>query len=458
MRTRYGGCRLEWLLGLSISALHMSLLPDTASLVVALMTAGTGTIFFWYDRDSLATRALSACLLAIGIRLLFSGADDAASGHAWAWLLKALTLTLESGAIFAAIEWGRRIGLTAQNGPPRAVKGLFLASKILIAVYWGLGLGYLAIAPEMAIGDSTGVVRARGIEFAIFAPILGTSILLTGIAIATLRLSRRIDSAELIRLRALSIAGPFLLAALIFSGAIIHVTLTLGLLVFLWGSVKYLLVQTKRGEFMRQFLSPEVARVVQQNGIKDTLKRERRVLSVVICDLRGFTNYARQRDSEEVVTLLERFYQVVGDAAEKHGGTVKDHAGDGVLVLVGAPLALGDHAHRAVLIGQEIQKEIGAVIDGAEPALGLGVGIATGNLTIGAIQGAGRLEYVAVGTAVNLAARLCDRAEHGEILSDTRTIEFIEADAGIRTLERQPEALKGFAEPIPVVAIGLAQS
>lgn len=431
----------------------MSLLPDTASLVVALMTAGTGAIFFWHDRANAATRALSTCLLAIGIRLLFAGADTPESIDAWDWLLKVVTITLESGAILAGIEWGRRISLTAKPRPPRAVLGLFLSSKIMIAVYWGLSLGYLAIAPEMSIEDSDGVVGARGIEFAIFAPILGTSMLLAGIAMVTLRLSRRIDTAEIIRLRALAIAGPLLLLALIFNDGFVHVTLTLGLLVFLSGSISYLLVQTKRGEFMRQFLSPEVARVVQQDGIKQTLKRERRVLSVVICDLRGFTNYARQHDSEDVVKLLEQFYQVVGDAAEKHGGTVKDHAGDGVLVLVGAPLALEDHAQRAVLIAKEIQAEIGAVIDGAEPTLGLGVGLATGNLTIGAIRGAGRLEYVAVGSAVNLAARLCDRAEHGEILSDTRTVESLSKDSQLATLERSPEPLKGFAEPIPVRSI-----
>jgi class 3 adenylate cyclase len=417
------------------------------------MTAGTGAIFFWHDRDSPATRALSVCLLAIGVRLLFAGADTPTSVDAWDWLLKAVTLTLESTAIFAGIEWGRRIGQTAKPRPPMAVTGLFRASQILITVYWGLTLGYLAIAPEMSIADSSGIVRARGIEFAIFAPILGTSMLLATIAITTLRFSSRIDPAEIIRLRALTIAGPLLLMALIFSGGIIHVTLTLGLLVFLSGSVSYLLVQTKRGEFMRQFLSPEVAKVVQQDGLKQTLKRERRVLSVVICDLRGFTNYARQHDSDDVVTLLEKFYRVVGEAAAKHGGTVKDHAGDGVLILVGAPLAVEDHAHRAVLIGQEMQRKIGEVINGAEPALGLGVGIATGNLTIGAIRGAGRLEYVAVGSAVNLASRLCDRAGHGEILSDTRTVESIDIELGVSSESRPPEQLKGFAEPIEVCAI-----
>lgn len=431
----------------------MSVLPDTASLVVALMTAGSGTIFFWHDRNSPATRVLSACLLLIGARLFFSGVDSQAQADVGGVLLTLGLFTLEAGAIFAGIEWGRQISLTAKPGPPKASSGLFIVAKILIVVYWGLEILYLAIAPELAMSDKSGVVSTRGAEFAVFAPILGTAMLLVGIAMITLRFSRRIDRAELIRLRALAIAGPLLLAALVFSGTILYVLLTLGLLVFISGSVSYLRVQTKRGEFMRQFLSPDVARMVQQNGVQDTLKRERRLLSVVICDLRGFTQYARVHDSDDVVTLLERFYKVVGDAAEKHGGTVKDHAGDGVLVLVGAPLVVKEHARQAVLIGQEIQRNMGRVIGGAVPTLGLGVGIATGTLTIGAIHGAGRLEYVAVGTAVNLAARLCDRAVDGEILSDIRTTESIGAGCEIDTEARQPETLKGFSEPIPVRAI-----
>ncbi len=427
--------------------------PDTATFVVGLMTAGTGGIFFWHDRQSTTSRALSLCLVAIGLRLFLSGADSIAIDGPTGWLVRAATMTLESVAILAGLDWGRRIGETASKNPPRAVKGLFLAAQILTLIYWGLSLGYLAIAPEQASTDSGGVVRVRGIEFAIFAPVLGTSMLLAGIAISILRFSGRIDPAESARLLSLSVAGPLLLAALVFSGPIIPITLTLGLLVFLSGSLRYLVIQSQRGQFMSQFLSPEVARMVRLEGINQTLKRERRVLSVVICDLRGFTQYARENDSEAVVQLLERFYKVVGKAAEKYAGTVKDHAGDGVLILVGAPLAVPDHAHQAVLLSLQIARDVKAVIRDTTPKLGLGIGVATGNLTIGAIRGAGRLEYVAVGNAVNLASRLCNRAESGEILSDARTLEGIPLDSVIPSEERPPEKLKGFPELIPVRAL-----
>jgi class 3 adenylate cyclase len=72
---------------------------------------------------------------------------------------------------------------------------------------------------------------------------------------------------------------------------------------------------------------------------------------------------------------------------------------------------------------------------------------------VGAIRGAGRFEYVAVGNVVNLAARLCDRAEDGEILADKRTIDALIIDDPVLVEERDPERLKGFEEPVPVAAL-----
>lgn len=92
----------------------------------------------------------------------------------------------------------------------------------------------------------------------------------------------------------------------------------------------------------------------------------------------------------------------------------------------------------------------------AAPGVGLGIGVATGTTTVGAIRGAGRLEYVAVGNAVNLAARLCMRAEDGEILTDRRTSEELRGEAAVRISQRAPEGLKGFPEPIPVCALAPA--
>lgn len=418
--------------------------------LIGLLIAGTALIFQLADGDSPSTRALSLCLTAISLAV-FIGTRDRGFGST-----ESVSGALAGGffevlAILAGIEWGRRIGLTTQGRIRTAGNVLQRSAQILVLVYGGLLFGYILIFPEHAVAPVSGPVRLRGVEFAVFAPVLGTGILLSAIGLILLRFLHT-DRAETVRLRALQWAAPFLLAALVLADDYVPLALMGGLLVFLYGSIRYLMIQSRRGQFMSQFLSPEVARLVRNTGVEQVMRRERRVLSVVMCDLRGFTAYARQQDSDAVASLLERYYAVVGRVTAAHGGTVKDHAGDGVLILVGAPLPLADHAPRALHLGLALIEELRELL--RDSGLGVGVGIATGNTTVGAIRGAGRLEYVAVGNAVNLAARLSARAEAGEVLSDRRTAD---ASENVQSEPRPPEQLKGFVEPVPVCAIRAAQ-
>jgi class 3 adenylate cyclase len=297
-------------------------------------------------------------------------------------------------------------------------------------------------------------MRLSGLEWAIFTPVLGSSILLSAIAVVML-LVVSADPVECGRLRALIISTPFLLGGLALAERFVPISIAVGLLIFLGGTVRYYIVQAQRGEFMSQFLSPEVARVVNLQGMSQLTRRERRQLSVVVCDLRGFTRFASERVSDEVMDLLQRFYRLAGEVAARHGGTVKDHAGDGLLILVGAPLPVKDHAQAAARLALELMREAQPLLR-HEGELGLGIGVASGHLTVGAIQGAGRLEYVAVGNAVNLAARLCQRAEAGEVLCDRRTHEALLDLPGLSALTREPERFKGFDDPLPVYALAQA--
>lgn len=422
---------------------------NSAYLIVAVMMAGTAAIFAICDWGTRSTRALALCLLAIAgaslLNVLRGGGLALTVPDA---LLDRLFKML---AILAGIEWGRRIGLTAQSRARLAANVLFRVGQLLALIYGLLAMGYVLLMPDKALHAQTGVVNVRPLEFAVFAPLLGSAVICALIAGVMLRWMR-IDRAELARLRALMFAGPFLLAGLVVSPALVPLSLSLGLLIFLLGSVRYLMIQGQRGLFMGQFLSPEVARMVRSDGLARALKRERRSVSVVVCDLRGFTAYARERDSDAVAVFLERFYERVGKASARHGGTVKDHAGDGVLILVGAPLPYKDHAQRATRLALDLMDDFQATLAPLVPGVGLGIGLATGKLTIGAIRGARRLEYVAVGNAVNLAARLCMRAEPGEILSDQRSADEARA-RGLRAEQRAPETLKGFPEPIAICAL-----
>lgn len=430
------------------------MLPDPAFLIVALMMTGTGVIFFTLDRRNSASRALAVCIIAIGIRVFFSGPEFEEGPPSV--FFNAIFALLEGLAIMAGIAWGQTVAQTGTFPAPRWSLWLFRAAQILVVVYTIMRFVFVIAWPESAAVDTEGFSRISGLQWAIFAPVLLTGVGLVTIALMGAR-SVQIDITELVRLRALAAAGPFLLAALFLQENLIPFTLTVGFLIFLAGSVRYLILQGRRGQFMRQFLSPEVALMVQTEGVERTLQRQRQVLSVVSCDLRGFTAFSRTNDTDAVVELLESYYEMVGDIARKHGGTIKDHAGDGVLILMGAPVLFEDHAQRAVLMALDIVRAVQTLLKEIAPSVGIGAGVSTGRMTVGAIHGAGRLEYVAVGNPVNLASRLCDRALNGEVLADRRTIDMAADGVGkeFHFQELKPEPLKGFDEPIPVCGVSV---
>lgn len=425
---------------------------DLSLLIVALLSLGLAIIVFVTDPRSRTSRALALAMSAIGLDVLIAGVARDAGLLPPLWI-ETINAVLESVAILAGIEWGRRIGESSVAGVWRKVVNvLFRISQSMIVIYGFMRLGYSILAPELAVADQSGFVRTSGLEFALFTPFLGVSMLFSGIAIVILFFVQS-DRAESVRLRALLAAAPFLLLALMLNEHWLALSLTIGLLLFLYGSVRYLIIQSERGQFMSQFISPEVTRMMRAEGPDALLHRERRRISVVVCDIRGFTAYARTRDSSQVVDLLEAFYKAVGQVTDAHQSTVKDHAGDGILILVGAPETLTNTALVAIALAQDIMRQARPLLLAQSEELGLGVGVATGNTTIGTIQGAGRLEYVAVGNAVNLAARLCQRAEDGEVLLDEGTRRALAVEHDFSVQDRAPEPLKGFAEPVPVYSL-----
>ena len=430
--------------------------PESSAFwVLALLAGGIGFIFLWTDWASRPSRALAMCFMLIGARVALAPFDNNGVHSTGDWWLMALTLVIEMFAILYGVEWTRRVGISTGTRLRRTINTLFRISQALVLVYGGLSIGYLAIAPEMAGSDVPGTFRVRGLEWAIFAPVLGSSMLFAMIASLMLRFTRR-DKAESVRLDALGLAAPFLLGGLVVETRLVPIIVTMGLLIFLSGSVRYLIIHNRRGQSMRQFLSPEVAKLLSSEGVEKAMRRERREISVVFCDLRGFTAYARQQDSEKVMDLLERYYREVGSVSNAHGGTVKDHAGDGVLILVGAPLPDAKHAAKAARLAVALSEQVGLFLRTAAPELSVGIGVASGEATVGAIRGAGRHEYVAVGTVMNLAARLCQRAGAGVVLSDEATVAALRELSVLKYAADEPESLKGFATPVAVYRLSPA--
>jgi adenylate cyclase len=176
------------------------------------------------------------------------------------------------------------------------------------------------------------------------------------------------------------------------------------------------------------------------------------VVSVVSVDIRGFTAFAQANPPEKVMRLLRDFYASLGAAAAESGGTIKDLAGDGALILIGAPVEFEDHARRALGLGRRLQDKSRNVVRKYSPKLGLGVGVATGEVAVGIVGQGARYEYVAVGPAVNLASRLCDEAKDGQIRVDADTL----TQAG-EALPKKSElrTLKGVGTEVPTYALDL---
>ena len=204
---------------------------------------------------------------------------------------------------------------------------------------------------------------------------------------------------------------------------------------------------------LRRFLSPQLAELVASGNV-DVLESHRREVTVVFCDLRGFTPFAETAEPEEVMAVLREYHAVLGELIFRFEGTLERFTGDGIMVFFNDPVPCIDPAERAVRMAVAMRGRVGELIGGWGRRgyhLELGVGIAQGYATLGTIGFEGRYDYAAIGPVTNLAARLCAEAAGGQILITQRV--QAETEHLTRT-ERLPDlALKGFARPVPTFSV-----
>jgi class 3 adenylate cyclase len=209
-------------------------------------------------------------------------------------------------------------------------------------------------------------------------------------------------------------------------------------------------VEIERASRLKRFLSPQVANLVLASPTMEALESHRREVTVVFCDLRGFTAFAETTEPEEVMAVLREYHAALGALIHEFQGTLERFVGDGVLVLFNDPIPCSDPCLRGARMAAAMRArlaELSARWRASGHALGFGVGIAHGYATLGTIGFEGRSDYSAIGTVVNLAARLCAEAGDGHILVDSRVRSAIE-DAG--TLEPAGDlALKGIHRVVP---------
>jgi len=209
------------------------------------------------------------------------------------------------------------------------------------------------------------------------------------------------------------------------------------------------LSQLERLGRLKRFFSPQLAELIVAGGADDPLETHRRDVTVVFLDLRGFTAFAETAEPEELMGVLHEYHAAMGQAVMEHEGTLECFIGDGMMVLFNDPVPVPDPQARAVRMAvamRDLYDELSRKWTTLGYDLGLGIGIAQGFATIGAIGFEGRWDYGSIGTVCNLASRLCGEAKPGQILVPQRFLAGIADLADVETVGEL--SLKGFHRPV----------
>jgi class 3 adenylate cyclase len=217
------------------------------------------------------------------------------------------------------------------------------------------------------------------------------------------------------------------------------------------GRVAAQLAELERTSKLRRFLAPQLADLIVAQGDESILESHRREIVVVFCDLRGFTAFAEHAEPEEVMALLGEYHTALGPIIASFQGTLDHYAGDGIMVFFNDPMPTPDPAKRAIEMAVAMRSSATGLLGAWRRRghdIGFGVGISQGYATLGQIGFAERMDYTAIGTVTNLAARLCGEAKDGQILISRRVAVSVE---GTATLEEIGDlSLKGLSQAFAV--------
>ena len=209
--------------------------------------------------------------------------------------------------------------------------------------------------------------------------------------------------------------------------------------------------EIERMSRLRRFLPPQVADLIVASGMENQLESHRREITALFCDLRGFTGFSESSDPEDVMALLREYHGAIGGIIHKHSGTLERYAGDGVMVIFNDPVPVENPALKAVQMALEMRAALQALIEKWRRLghdLGFGIGISHGYATLGTIGFEGRFDYAAIGTVSNVASRLCDEAQSGQILIAPRVLLAVEN--AVMVERAGAFELKGIRRPMEV--------
>lgn len=423
--------------------------------------------------EYLASTAVGGLVMAYGLALATVGKTRGDRAMAFAWIFSSVIAIMEPhlvgqvdpdhinvwerlqpalvAGVFVCVQVFIKHLVGTSNGTDRARRLMLVVTNAGTALAVAT-LAFAVIRIEPFLNDFVlavdGPDALRDADFWLFGgPLMISSV---GNGIAWITLARQdIDAGERARAVSFAAAIPPLLLALVLANPAAILAYATSVAFSIFGVMQHLTVQGERAAFLSRFLSPQVAELVRLRGLSAIAKPQELELSVVCIDFRGFTSYTEAIPNQSVIDLISDYHEAVAGAVAAHDGMIKDYAGDGILILVGAPIPRSDHATAAVALARDALVAARRVTDrwatGPHP-LGVGIAVASGRVTVGVIGDAARMDYTAVGTTVNLAARLCAAAEDGTILMDQRT-------AASNTGAAEPHGdltLKGLSTPLPV--------
>lgn len=212
--------------------------------------------------------------------------------------------------------------------------------------------------------------------------------------------------------------------------------------------------EVARANYSR-FLPEYVVKEILEKPDSFRLGGVNQVITVLFADIRGFTALAEKEKPEQIVTLLNRYFTEMTEIIFEHGGTLDKYIGDGLMALFGAPQATPDDAENAIKTAIAMQKSVtelnAALTDEGHKAIGVGIGLHTGEAIIGYIGSEKRSEYTAIGDTVNLAARLEANAGAGQILVSDATIKA--CNTAFPMAERDQLKVKNRVEPVTLFEV-----
>jgi class 3 adenylate cyclase len=210
---------------------------------------------------------------------------------------------------------------------------------------------------------------------------------------------------------------------------------------------------------LKRFFSPQVADLILAGGTEDPLRSHRSEITVVFVDLRGYTEFTETSDPEEVMQALRDYHAAMGRLIVAYNGTLERFAGDSIMIFFNDPVPVQNPAERATRMSIEMQHEFARIATTWKKRgydLNIGIGVAQGYATLGAIGFEGRLDYGAIGTVCSLAARLCAVAKGGQTLVSQRVLAAVEELVNFESVGEL--SLKGFHRPVPAYNVSAVKT